>query len=644
MASSAASCILDARLRACFGPAPVTIRGATRHYGAHPRAPKIIYPSGKFVIVRDLEDPLKTFVYRGHNAQTTVAKFSPSGYWVASGDAHGKVRIWSWDHAEHILKIEVQIFAGPVHDLEWDSESKRIAAVGEGSGMMAKVFMWDTGNSVGEIVGHTKRILSVAYKPTRPFRLFTASEDSKVIFFKGPPFQLDHSNQNHTNYVNCIRYSPDGNRAVSVGSDKKIVIYDGKEGGVIGEIDGGEEHHAGSIYSVCWSPDSAQILTCSADKTVKLWNVDSGQLITTFTFHEVDSAPDLCDMQQSVLWMPAPNGTTYMLSFSLNGDINFLDPSSPNAPVRKIHGHQVAIKSMIVSPLTQRFYTGSFDGCVFAWEFDGTATRLKGDLKRTENSAVHSGAVSGVAICRDGLTLLSVGWDDRLRVATVFNGHYHTEIQLEGQPVGIVNSSAPSSDLALLATRSTAILVRETQLLGSLNDLRYSVTALALFGEEEVALGGSDNKVHIYALTDGGNSFGPEIATIEGHRGEISTISYSPNGQFIAVGDANREVNVWIRGTGVLEAKVKSRWTFHTTRVTSLAWAPNSVRLASGSLDENIYLWNIEDTSAREHLRFAHKDGVTALGFIDDNVLLSAGNDQCVCRWDFSYSEVEQKK
>jgi WD repeat-containing protein 1 (actin-interacting protein 1) len=46
-------------------------------------------------------------VYRGHNHATSVAKFSPSGNWVASGDASGRVRVWAWDNPEHVLKLEV---------------------------------------------------------------------------------------------------------------------------------------------------------------------------------------------------------------------------------------------------------------------------------------------------------------------------------------------------------------------------------------------------------------------------------------------------------------------------------------------------------------------------------------------------------
>ena len=50
--------------------------------------------------------------------------------------------------------------------------------------------MWDTGTNVGDISGHNKAINSVAYKPTRPFRVATAGEDCKSGFFEGPPFKL----------------------------------------------------------------------------------------------------------------------------------------------------------------------------------------------------------------------------------------------------------------------------------------------------------------------------------------------------------------------------------------------------------------------------------------------------------------------
>ena len=124
----------DTRLKGEFPPSPKTERGRASCVSASKDGTKMIYCCQRNVIIRDIqcEDDANTLVYRGHNAEVTVAKFSPNGYWVASGDCTGKVRVWAFDNPEHILKIEINAFAGSILDLAWDPESKRICAVGDG--------------------------------------------------------------------------------------------------------------------------------------------------------------------------------------------------------------------------------------------------------------------------------------------------------------------------------------------------------------------------------------------------------------------------------------------------------------------------------------------------------------------------------
>ena len=77
-----------------LGPNPSTERGNKTVIGAHPKEPRIIYPCGKFVVVKNVEDPSDCFIYRGHSFPVTVAKFSTNGFWVASADTSGKIRVW----------------------------------------------------------------------------------------------------------------------------------------------------------------------------------------------------------------------------------------------------------------------------------------------------------------------------------------------------------------------------------------------------------------------------------------------------------------------------------------------------------------------------------------------------------------------
>lgn len=50
--------------------------------------------SGKSIFLRSIDDPSVSKQYTQHTAQTTVARFSPSGFYVASGDVSGAVKVW----------------------------------------------------------------------------------------------------------------------------------------------------------------------------------------------------------------------------------------------------------------------------------------------------------------------------------------------------------------------------------------------------------------------------------------------------------------------------------------------------------------------------------------------------------------------
>jgi len=63
------------------------------------------------------------------------------------------------------------------------------------------VFSFDTGTSVGEIMGQSKPINSVDFRADRPMRIVTASEDNTVAFFHGPPFKFQFTIQVGLHYV-----------------------------------------------------------------------------------------------------------------------------------------------------------------------------------------------------------------------------------------------------------------------------------------------------------------------------------------------------------------------------------------------------------------------------------------------------------
>ena len=137
-----------------------------------------------------------------------MAKYSPSGFYIASADKSGKVRIWDTVNKEHILKNEFQPISGPIKDLAWSNDNQRMVVVGEGREKFGHVFLADTGTSNGDITGQTRPINTVDFKPSRPFRIVTGSEDNTAAVYEGPPFKFKGTKNDHSRYCQ-VSYTPD---------------------------------------------------------------------------------------------------------------------------------------------------------------------------------------------------------------------------------------------------------------------------------------------------------------------------------------------------------------------------------------------------------------------------------------------------
>ncbi|KAL6497156.1 Actin-interacting protein 1-1 [Orobanche gracilis] len=184
-----------AQLAETYACVPSTERGRGILISGDPKTNSILYCNGRCVYIRHLGRPLEVQVYGEHAYPVTVARYSPNGEWIASADISGTVRIWG-TYNGFVLKKEFRVLSGRIEDLQWSPDGQRIVASGEGKGKsFVRAFMWDSGTSVGDFDGHSRRVLSCAFKPTRPFRIVTCGEDFLVNFYEGPPFKfkLSHS-------------------------------------------------------------------------------------------------------------------------------------------------------------------------------------------------------------------------------------------------------------------------------------------------------------------------------------------------------------------------------------------------------------------------------------------------------------------
>ncbi|KAJ1455293.1 hypothetical protein M885DRAFT_464553 [Pelagophyceae sp. CCMP2097] len=612
----------DARLQKRLVPGPLVERGHGLNLYAHPKEPKLVYGFGKFVVVRSLHDALDNFVYRGHKYNVTVARFSPNGFWCCSGDEAGFLRIWAWDNPEHLLKVEVQVIAGAIKDIAWDPDSKKIAIVGDGKGSVAKCIVWDTGNSVGDMVGHAKRAITCAFKPNRPPRIVTGSEDFKVCFYAGPPFKLDHSEKVHSNYVNCARYAPTGAVFATVGSDKKIVIYDGSAGTVKFELKGDKKSHpGGSVYGCAFSSDGLRLCTASADKKIMLWAVEpEPRPEASAVLAALDMGKEVGDMQMGLVW-----DHDVLASMALSGDLNYIVESNGVLSVDKVvQAPQAPISCMTVVD-GKTIVIGCNDGTVFVADAaQGWAWRKVDGPAKSHVRAAHGGKVTALLAFPGGFA--SAGFDDKVRFASVSvdGAKYNAQVAVEGQPNSLAwlgGNVAASTTKGVCLLSPAGVAVFEATL--------YDAMTVAASGDGKiVVVGGKDGSLRLLDATTLA-----EVKVLPPHRGEITALAYSPDGSLLAAADADREIKIYVVASGYA-VSVESVWRFHTTRVTALAWHPESTHLASTSNDEVVYIWSLEAPQAKAaKYDFTHRDGTMALAWLGKSVV-SAGNDGCTCIWE----------
>ncbi|KAF7967749.1 hypothetical protein HWV62_33240 [Athelia sp. TMB] len=127
----------------------------------------------------------------------------------------------------------------------------------------------------------------------------------------------------------------------------------------------------------------------------------------------------------------------------------------------------------------------------------------------------------------------------------------------------------------------------------------------------------------VLGIKSGMDNTWPVLQQAIEHPSEVWTVAFSPDGLRIASGSQDGFVRVWDAETGALIAGPLEG---HTRGVTSVAFSPDGQWIASGSADKSVCVWNAETGALIAGPFAGHTDWVNSVAFSPDGQRIASGS------------------
>ncbi|EAR84617.2 WD domain, G-beta repeat protein (macronuclear) [Tetrahymena thermophila SB210] len=167
---------------------------------------------------------------------------------------------------------------------------------------------------------------------------------------------------------------------------------------------------------------------------------------------------------------------------------------------------------------------------------------------------------------------------------------------------------------------------KEVELIGKIEEENNQILSIAFAEKRDVVAVGSKVNCKILNMQ---NKL-EQMQVIECHGKKISSVVFSPNGQYIATGSTDTTCKIWkINNQGF---KLFKNLEGHSGEVSSIAFSSDSKYLATSSYDKTAKIWDLERQFLLIHTIQGHSREITQLAFSKDNKYLATVSYDKTCR------------
>jgi WD40 repeat protein/uncharacterized caspase-like protein/energy-coupling factor transporter ATP-binding protein EcfA2 len=361
--------------------------------------------------------------------------------------------------------------------------------------------------------------------------------------------------EGHTDMVQTIAFSPDGNFLVSGGRDNIVKVWS-KEGKLLKTLTG----HQGFVSEVAFSSDGQWFATASRDGTIKFWDL-GGNCLRTFVAHSLGVV--------SFTFSPTRQ---QLVSSGRDGTIKFWDYQG--RLLKTVKAHKSMIWKIVFSPDGTLLASASADGSIKFWTPNG---------KFLKTLTGHKGIVTTLTFSPDSKQIVSSGADKTLRFWSREGKPLHPPQVFEKDVVSpqftsdgryLIFSADNSGDIRVrnLGTGLENIMSGHTAYVRSLivsPDNRYLVSA------------SEDHTIHTWNV----HSNFQMMAKNENPK----NLAFSKQNNRIAIGSYEGKVSLY---TPFQDLKVSLE--AHSSPVKDLVFSPDGKFLATLGFEEIFKLWNMQ--------------------------------------------------